>query len=171
MSVWDSIFGNNSGYGSIGGYGDINPVSQNTGLQNGFSQGMGGFGYGGQGANSLPNASDLFGGIDFKGMGDGYSSASWMDKLGGIEGIFDIANLAATGIFGSKQLSMAEDMMKQNQKQFGLNYDAQRNLINAELADRQRRRVRDPNSTNMSPEDYMAQYGIPERNSKKKATA
>ncbi len=70
---------------------------------------------------------------------------------------------ALGGLFmGMKQYGIAKKTFNENKRQFQLNWDANRNLINAQLADRQAGRIAasGPDGRHASVADYMAQYGI-----------
>lgn len=59
-----------------------------------------------------------------------------------------------------KNYGLAKDQLAFGKEQFNKNYEAQRNLTNSHLADRQAARVAaNPNDT-MSVADYMAKWGI-----------
>jgi len=61
---------------------------------------------------------------------------------------------------GMKQYGMAKDALSESKRQFGLNYDAQRNLTNSRLEDRQRARLAANPNAHKSVDEYMNQYGI-----------
>lgn len=61
---------------------------------------------------------------------------------------------------GMKQYGLMKDQFKFQKDSFNKNYAAQRNLINSELEDRQRQRVRENPNTAMPVDKYMAQYGV-----------
>lgn len=70
---------------------------------------------------------------------------------------------ALGGLFmGMKQYGIAKKTLNENKRQFQLNWDANRNLTNAQLADRQAGRIAasGPDGRHASVADYMAQYGI-----------
>lgn len=70
---------------------------------------------------------------------------------------------ALGGLFmGMKQYGIAKKALNENKHQFRLNWDANRNLTNAQLADRQAGRIAasGPDGRHASVADYMAQYGI-----------
>ena len=60
---------------------------------------------------------------------------------------------------GMKTYGLAEDQLKFDKQAFNKNFAAQRNVLNSQLADRQRRRVME-NPAAMPVDEYMAQYGI-----------
>ena len=71
---------------------------------------------------------------------------------------------AAQGInsfFGGRNMAkQADRSMKENKRQFQLNFDAQRNMSNSQMADRQNARLAaNPNAFLATPE-YMKQYGV-----------
>ena len=64
------------------------------------------------------------------------------------------------GYLGLQQLDMAKKAFGENQRQFNLNYDAQRRTTNAALEDRQRARLASNPGAYQSVGDYMNQYGV-----------
>ena len=66
---------------------------------------------------------------------------------------------AASGIantyMGMKQYGMAKDALKENKRQFNLNYGAQRDTMNTRMEDRQRARVADSPGHHASVSSYM----------------
>jgi len=111
--------------------------------------------------------------IDFNAISTGDSTAtggSWMESFFGKQtedgfqpgmGMYGLK--AATGIanawLGMKQYGLAKNQLKENKRQFNLNYDAQKNTTNAQLADRQRSRVAG-SSGQIGVDEYMKEYGI-----------
>lgn len=73
--------------------------------------------------------------------------------LGAAQGLFN-------GYLGLKQYGLAKDQFAEAKRQFGLNYDAQRQTTNASLEDRQRARVASNPGAYQSVADYMSKYGI-----------
>ena len=71
--------------------------------------------------------------------------------LGGISGL-------ANAFTGFKQLGLAKDQFKWQKDAFNTNLVNQANLVNSQLADRQRRRQFFDSSA-ASPEEYVAKYG------------
>ena len=70
---------------------------------------------------------------------------------------------ALGGLFmGMKQYGLAKKTFNENKRQFQLNWGANRDLTNAQLADRQAGRIAasGPDGRHASVADYMAQYGI-----------
>lgn len=110
--------------------------------------------------------------MDTMNMGGAASNAAtspgfWsMDNLlgkPGQQGMGSLALGAASGLMngfiGLQQLGVAKDTMKQNKRQFDLNFGAQQKMTNSRLADRQATRNAS-GLTNVSVADYMKQYGI-----------
>lgn len=86
------------------------------------------------------------------------------DENGAQQGWGGLALGAASGLantyMGLKQYKLAKDDIKQNKREFDLNFGVQRGLTNTAMRDRQTARVAAaPNST-QSVESYMAQNGI-----------
>lgn len=61
---------------------------------------------------------------------------------------------------GMKQYGLAKDTLKENKRQFNINYEAQRKLTNSQLEDRQRARVAANPGAYQSVGDYMNKNGI-----------
>lgn len=59
-----------------------------------------------------------------------------------------------------KQFGLAEDALKEQKRQFNINYEAQRKMTNAQLADRQRARVASNPNAYESEVDYMKKWGV-----------
>lgn len=105
------------------------------------------------------------------GGGPGYTP-NWLDKLtgytdaNGIEhgGYGQLALGGFTGLanlyMGLKNFGLAEDMFKENKRQFNLNFEAQRSLTNTSLRDRQAARVASNPTAYQSVGDYMKDNGI-----------
>jgi hypothetical protein len=98
--------------------------------------------------------------------------ASFMDGLTGytktdgtkVNGWGGLALGAASGIantfMGMKQYGMAKDALKENKRQFNLNYGAQRDTANTRMEDRQRARVADSPGHAQSVDSYMEKNRI-----------
>ncbi len=71
---------------------------------------------------------------------------------------------AASGLFkgwmGLKQLGVAEDELKENKRQFNMNWGAQKKSVNNQLEDRQRRRVAVTGGVAQDAGSYMNKWGI-----------
>lgn len=61
---------------------------------------------------------------------------------------------------GMKQYGLAKSSLDENKRQFNMNYDAQKNLTNSQLADRQAGRLAASPGMHESVADYMAKYGV-----------
>lgn len=61
---------------------------------------------------------------------------------------------------GMKQYGLAKNSLNENKRQFDLNYEAQKNLTNSQLADRQMARNLASPGMYDSPETYLAKYGV-----------
>lgn len=64
------------------------------------------------------------------------------------------------GYLGAKQLSLAKDQFNFSKDAFNRQYAAQRQMINSQLEDRQRRRVAERPWDAESVSAYMAKYGV-----------
>ena len=95
---------------------------------------------------------------------------TFMDKMLGYEGANGavggwggMALGAASGIGQSlmsmKQYGLMEDQLKENKRQFDINYAMQRKSFNNQLEDRQRARVAANAGAYESVSDYMKKYG------------
>ena len=73
--------------------------------------------------------------------------------LGAAQGLMD-------GYMGLQQLGMAKKSFKENQRQFNLNYDAQRRTTNSALEDRQRARLASNAGAYESVGSYMDRNGV-----------
>jgi hypothetical protein len=88
--------------------------------------------------------------VDSAGLG-------FFDKVGA--GVSAFKSLS-DAYLGMKQYGLAKDALKESQQQFDLNFGAQRNTINSQLADRQRARVASNPNAYQSEAEYMAKWGI-----------
>lgn len=138
-----SIFG-----GTTGG----NSGNGNNGLVNfpGFGGGGGAAASGGAGGGSLFNnlfsRQSLFGGTD---PSTGLSSGGWAPvALGAGQAIFG-------ALQGNKAMGLAEKQFQEGQRQFDLNFDAQRKTINTQLEDRQRARNASNSTAYENTDDYL----------------
>lgn len=102
--------------------------------------------------------------------GTGGAPTSFMDKMLGYEGKNGyvpgwggMALSAASGIGQSlmamKQYGLMEDQLKEQKRQFDINYGMQRKSFNNQLEDRQRARVASNPGAYESVSDYMKKYG------------
>lgn len=71
-----------------------------------------------------------------------------------------VAQGLGNAYMGMKQFGLAEDALKEQQRQFNMNYQAQRNMTNSMLEDRQRSRVAANPGAYQSVGDYMQKYGV-----------
>jgi hypothetical protein len=109
----------------------------------------------------------------FGGLGDSLSSffhdTPWATSLNNktgmkTQGLFDMGLGAAQGLLGAylgfQNLGIAKDTLSQNKRAFDLNFNAQRNLTNSRLQDRQAARVAANPTAYQSVADYMKTNGI-----------
>lgn len=84
-------------------------------------------------------------------------------KNGYVPGWGGMALGAASGIGQSlmamKQYGLAEDQLKEQKRQFDINYGMQKKSFNSQLEDRQRARVASNAGAYQSVGDYMNKYG------------
>lgn len=92
----------------------------------------------------------IFGGKDV----DGNQTNGW----GGLA--LGVAQGLGGAYMGMKQYGMAEDALKENKRQFQLNYDAQKKTLNTQMEDRQRARVASNAGAYESVDSYMKKNGI-----------
>ena len=97
---------------------------------------------------------------------------SFMQRLTGYEtpdgmqiaGIGELGLGAGQGLLnaylGMRQYGLARRQFQEGQRQFDMNYDAQRRTTNARLEDRQRARITAGSTNQLSVADYMSRYGI-----------
>lgn len=89
--------------------------------------------------------------------GTGFGDLAFSDKallgLGALNSALSAINSYKANKLGRQQLAFAKDS-------FNRNFDAQKGLINSQLADRQAIRNRVNPERNASVADYMAQYGV-----------
>lgn len=69
----------------------------------------------------------------------------------------------ASAYLGMKQYGLAKDSFKQNKKEFGYNYDAQRQVTNAQMRGQAAARYSSNPGHYQTPTEYMAQNEIAER--------
>lgn len=61
---------------------------------------------------------------------------------------------------GMKQYGLAKDSLKENRRQFDLNFNAQKQMVNSQLEDRQRARNASNPTAYESTGSYMNKYGV-----------
>lgn len=71
-----------------------------------------------------------------------------------------LANSLFSGWMGMKNYGLAKDQLKFSKEAFNKNFSAQANLINAQLADRARKRAYTDPGRAMSEDEYMSKYGV-----------
>lgn len=137
------------GYGSLGAWGssdvpsyDLAPVAAINPLE-----GMKNVG--------IPGVTD--------GLGGG-ATGSLFDNFAGKDGwggtaIGGLGALAST-FLGMKQYGLAKKTLEENKRQFQLNYDAQKQMTNTRLEDRQRARVASNPGAYQSVGAYMGANGV-----------
>ena len=110
------------------------------------------------GMGGAGNGDSLFGGLfdNFFDTTDanGIKTQGWGGlALSGLQGL-------GNSYMGMKQYGLAEDALKEQKRQFNINYEAQRKMTNAQLSDRQRARVASNPGAYTSEAEYMKQWGI-----------
>ena len=106
------------------------------------------------GANSLLGGGGLGAGVNSGGGSIWDSFLSKEGKQGWGNPAIAIAGGLTNAFLGMKQYGLAKKTFDESKRQFELNYDAQRNLTNSQLEDRQRARVAS-NGNYQSVEAYM----------------
>lgn len=82
-------------------------------------------------------------------------------KINGVGPVgLGLANSLFSGWMGMKNYGLAKDQLKFSKEAFNKNFQAQANLINSELEDRQRKRVRTDPGKAQGVAEYMSQYGV-----------
>ena len=92
-----------------------------------------------------------------------YGANGQMTGQGVLAPALGVAQGLLGGYLGLKQYGLAKQQLAEGRRQFEMNFDAQRRLTNASLADRQRARLSaDPmgKASYDSVADYMAKYGV-----------
>lgn len=84
---------------------------------------------------------------------DGKFTNGWMAPA--IQG----AGALASSWIGYENVKLGRKQLAENQRQFDMNWEAQKNLTNADLRDRQMRRMAE-SSTAAPVNEYMAAYGV-----------
>lgn len=114
----------------------------------------------GSGGGGVPDtmSNSLFGGLFDKFFdttdANGIKTQGWGGlALSGLQGL-------GNSYMGMKQYGLAEDALKEQKRQFNMNYEAQRKMTNAQLSDRQRARVASNPGAYASEAEYMKQWGI-----------
>lgn len=144
--------------------------------QNGYSAGWGdwGGGYGAPNTESVLNTAltDVLPDMPSTPVPTSTAPAFWSleGAFGGKNGGGWAMPLATVGIgaaqtyLGAQQLKLAKQDSKKHWAAWGLNYDNQANLVNAELADRQAfRNANGGVGAGMTPEQYVQTYGAKAR--------
>lgn len=106
-------------------------------------------------------------GLQFGGMGNGITgdlsgaggAGGFLSGIGGLDGLK--TGLGAIGglaqaYMGMQQYGLAKKTLAENQRQFDLNYAAQRDTTNTAMRDRQAARVASNPGAYQSVDDYMA---------------
>lgn len=153
---WSDLFSwGSSAAPATTSYSTLAPVEwqKQVAAQPGFNA----LGSGGGGTTATMNGS-LFGGLfdNFFDKTDtnGIKTQGW----GGLamQGLQGLGN----SYMGMKQFGLAEDSLKEQKRQFDLNFAAQRKMTNSQLSDRQRARVASNPGAYASEAEYMKQWGI-----------
>lgn len=156
------------GFNQNGSYGQLLPAEYSV---------MSGYGAPAMGLNTMGGAQGLtapggFGTPNTTGLGASAGSfpawmPEWMQSAVGTKeqpGWGGLAMSAAGGVaslaMGLKQYGLAKDTLKENKRQFQMNYDAQKQTTNTALEDRQRARVASNAGAYQSVGDYMNTNGV-----------
>lgn len=132
-----------------------------------YAQAFGGYGSGMNLLNTNPiNTPAAVNGIALPQLPAQTQGYDWLSptNIFGKDGWGGMALGAAQGLFngylGLQQLGMAKKAFAENQRQFNLNYDAQRRTTNAALEDRQRARLASNPGAYESVGTYMDRNGV-----------
>lgn len=142
---------NTDPYGGLANYGG--PMS---GFRPAMDSSFGGLAQQAQGAAARSGGGGFFAGIgDFFKGGIGTSEKpSWGGMaLGTMQGL-------GNAFMGMKQYGLAKKTLKENKRQFELNYNAQKKTTNASLEDRQHARVASNAGGYESVGSYMNKYKV-----------
>lgn len=69
-------------------------------------------------------------------------------------------NSLVNAFMGMKQYGIAKKTLAENKRQFNTNFDAQRQMVNSQLEDRQRARIASNPGAYQSVGEYMDRYGV-----------
>jgi len=106
------------------------------------------------GADNDGFLSKLFGSFFDKTDANGIKTQGWGGlALSGLQGL-------GNSYMAMKQFGLAEDALKEQKRQFNINYEAQRKITNSQLSDRQRARVASNPGAYQSEAEYMKKWGI-----------
>ena len=140
------------------GGGSANGIAQNPELMK--MNNWGSYNSGSTPINTLPatQGGSLFGGL-FDGFLDktnsnGIKTQGWGGMA--MQGMQGLGN----SYMGMKQFGLAEDALKEQKRQFDINYQAQRKNINSQLSDRQLARVASNPTAYQSEAEYMKKWGV-----------
>lgn len=97
---------------------------------------------------------NLWGSMFDKTDAAGIKSQGWLAPTMGV------AQGIGNAYMGMRQYGLAEDALKEQQRQFNVNFEAQRKMTNSMLEDRQRSRVAANPGAYQSVGDYMQKYGV-----------
>lgn len=163
-SVYGDFRSMPSPYLNMGGYGQLGsgtygtpdvpmfsqPVVPNDWTSNAMQVAKGAdFNVGAEAMSALPNAA---------GGGSVWDSFGGKDGWGGTA-LGGLGALAST-FLGMKQYGLAKQTLEENKRQFQLNYDAQKQMTNTRLEDRQRARVASNPGAYQSVGAYMGANGV-----------
>ena len=128
---------------------------------------MGGYG---QGEDFLPsdpssNSSDANTRGNWKQLLFGKNNQDGTRDRGALMPMLNTFTGLASAYLGMKQYGLAKDSFKQNRREFGLNYDAQRQTTNAQMEGQARSRYSADPTHYATPDEYMDKHGIAERTS------
>lgn len=90
----------------------------------------------------------------------GYTNQNGIQQQGWGGLALGLASALGNSYMGMMQYGLAKDALKQQQRQFDINFGAQRQLVNSQLEDRQRARVASNPEAYQSVDEYMNQNRI-----------
>jgi hypothetical protein len=94
------------------------------------------------------------GGMLGRTLPDGTQLSGWgAPVFGAVKGIADVWG-------GMRQYGLAKDALRENKRQFNLNWDLNRNMVNSQLEDRQRARVASNPGAYQPVDEYMSTYRV-----------
>lgn len=90
----------------------------------------------------------------------GYTDANGNEQVGWGGLALGAAQGLGGAYMGMKQFGLSKDALKEQQRQYNQNYEAQRTLINSQLSDRQLARVASNPDAYQSEAEYMKNWGV-----------
>ncbi|HEY7823559.1 MAG TPA: hypothetical protein VIG24_12015 [Acidimicrobiia bacterium] len=90
----------------------------------------------------------------------GYTDADGSKSNGFVMPALGVVSGLGNTFLGMKQYGLAKDQLKFEKEAFNKNFEAQRNMTNSQMADRQRARVAANPGAHRSEAEYMSKFGV-----------